>query len=131
MSVQDNTDKKSNKSDKLITLTKVDDSKSPLAYAQVIDENGNELSLAEVQSEDNKHLSLRAFVRGTSLDQFAGELNIVDGKDVKDNDSDFRNEVITKMGLVDKRFQFVKFFDTSTDEKTNMGYFFVVNNNTI
>lgn len=130
MSVQDNTDKKSNKSDKLITLTKVDDSKSPLAYAQVIDENGNELSLAEVQSDDNKHLSLRAFIRGTALDQFAGELNIVDGNG-KDADLDFRNEVIAKMELVDERFQFVKFFDTSTDEKTNMGFFFVVNNNTI
>tara|TARA_B100000214_G_scaffold372685_1_gene351413 strand:+ start:190 stop:582 length:393 start_codon:yes stop_codon:yes gene_type:complete len=130
MSVQDNTDKKSNKSDKLITLTKVDDAKSPLAYAQVIDENGNELSLAEVQSEDNKHLSLRAFIRGTSLDQFAGELNIVD-ENGKDEDLNFRNEVIAKMELVDKRFQFVKFFDTSTNEKTNMGFFFVVNNNTI
>lgn len=130
MSVQDNTDKKSNKSDKLITLTKVDDSKSPLAYAQVIDENGNELSLAEVQSEDNKNLSLRAFIRGTALDQFAGELNIVDGNG-KDEDLNFRNEVITKMNLVDKRFQFVKFFDTSTEEKTNMGYFFVVNNNRV
>ena len=91
------------------------------------------MSLSEIQSPDNSHLSLRAFVRGTSIDNFAGELNMRDGalEDVQDNDSDFRNEVIAKMELVDERFQFVKFFDTSTKEKTNMGYFFVVNNNTI
>ena len=119
-----------NKSDKLITLTKVDNPKENLGYVQVLDENGNELSLAEIQSVE-PNVSLRAFVRGTSLDQFAGELNIVDGKDVQDNDTDFRNEVITKMALVDKRFQYVKFFDKSTAEKTNMGFFFVVNTNTI
>ena len=89
------------------------------------------MSLSEIQSPDNSHLSLRAFVRGTSIQDFAGELNIADGNDVQDNDSDFRDEVIAKMELVDERFQFVKFFDTSTKEKTNMGYFFVVNNNTI
>lgn len=129
MSVQENTDKNSNKSDKLITLTKVDNPKEKLGYVQVLDDNGNELSLAEAQSVD-PNVSLRAFVRGTSLDQFAGELNIVDGNG-KDEDLDFRNEVITKMELVDERFQYVKFFDKSTDEKTNMGFFFVINTNTI
>ncbi len=129
MSVQENTDKNSNKSDKLITLTKVDNPKEKLGYVQVLDDNGNELSLAEAQSVD-PNVSLRAFVRGTSLDQFAGELNIVDGNG-KDEDLDFRNEVIAKMELVDERFQYVKFFDKSTDEKTNMGFFFVINTNTI
>lgn len=125
MSEQD----KTKKVDKLITLTKVDNPKENLGYVQVLDDNGNELSLAEVQ-EAEPNVSMRAFVRGTSINDFAGELNIVDGNG-KDDDLSFRNEVITKMALVDKRFQYVKFFDKSTDEKTNMGFFFVVNTNTI
>jgi len=61
--------------DKLITLTKVDNKDEKLAYVQVIDEHGCELSLSEVQELKDQR-SLRAFVRGTSLDNFAGELNI-------------------------------------------------------
>lgn len=125
-------DKKKPVNDKLITLTKVDNKDEKLAYVQVIDEHGCELSLSEVQELEDQR-SLRAFVRGTSLDNFAGELNIMQGDkdDVEENDLAFRNEVITKMALVDKRFAFVKFFDASTESKTNMGYFFAVNNNTI
>jgi hypothetical protein len=125
-------DKKKPTNDKLITLTKVDNKDEKLGYVQVIDEHGNELSLSEVQELKDQR-SLRAFVRGTSLDDFAGELNLLQGHpdDVEESDLAFRNEVITKMALLDKRFAFVKFFDASTTEKTNMGYFFAVNNNTI
>ena len=109
----------------VITLSKVDNKKEVLGYVQVLDGDDNTLTKAQIDALDDKN-GLRAFVRGTSIDDFAGELNIENGKDIQDNDKDFRNEVIEKMALIDAKFEFVKFFNTSTTEKTNMGLFFSI-----
>lgn len=109
----------------VITLSKVDNKKEVLGYVQVLDSNDNTLSKAQIDALEDKN-GLRAFVRGTSIDDFAGELNIEHGQDIQDNDKDFRNEVIEKMALIDAKFEFVKFFNKSTAERTNMGLFFSI-----
>ena len=110
----------------LIKLSKLNNKKEVLGYAQVLNANDESLTLSQVQELEDTS-GLRAFVRGTSLSQFNGELNIVDNpENATDKDRAFRDEVIAKMSKIDDKFEFVKFFDTSTEEKTNMGFFFSI-----
>jgi hypothetical protein len=108
----------------LIKLSKVV-SKEVLGYAQVLNANDESLTLNQVQGLEDT-TGLRAFVRGTNLNQFDGELEIADNpeKEPTSEQKAFRDEVIAKMAKIDEKFEFVKFFNTSTKEKTNMGFYF-------
>jgi len=93
------------------TLTQIKKPEEALAYADIKDDNNKVYT-----SDDKLPKGCKAFIKGTSLEQFSDE-----------NREAFKKEVTIKMQEIDKRFVWRSFFDkTSPQGARNVGFFYTI-----
>jgi len=104
----------------MIKMTNPNNKEQVLAYADVQKQDGTKLGLDDIKT--NKYTSLKAFVRGTKINDF-------DGHDAEEGTPEnvaylaFIEQVTLKMTQIDAKFQFKSHFGK---DSTNQGLFFAM-----
>lgn len=104
----------------MIKMTNPNNKEQVLAYADIQKQDGTKLGLDDIKT--NKYSSLKAFIRGTNIEQFDGH-DAKEGTPENASYLEFIEQVTLKMSQIDSKFQFKVHFGKDT---TNQGLFFAM-----